>query len=135
MMMVAIAVCVQNDYSLNMRFHVLRRWFGLCAILALSLGLVAHSVAAAQMDAKMMTAAAAGEMSPSSGGCDGCGGGDGGMPAIGCFALCGGTVAVLPIVAPLKTVAVEQPSPVAVRSDPGRVGPPDPYPPRSSVLS
>ncbi len=118
-----------------MRFHVLRRWFSLCAILALSLGLVAQGVVAAQMDAKMMTTAPAGEMSPSSGGCDGCGGGDGGTPATGCFAFCGGTVAVLPSVAPLKTVAVEQPNPIAVRSDPGRVGPPDPYPPRSSVLS
>jgi hypothetical protein len=118
-----------------MRFHVLRRWFALCAILALSLGLVAHGVAAAQMDAKMMTAAAAGEMSPSSGGCDGCGSGDDGMSAIGCFALCGGTVAVLPSVAPLTFIAVERTTPRTVRSDPGRVGPPDPYPPRSSVLS
>lgn len=135
MMMVAIAACVRNDYSLKMRFHVLCRCFALCAILAVSLGLVAHSVAAAQMDAKMMTAAAAGEMSASSGGCNGCGDDDGGMPAMGCFAPCGGSVAVLPSVAPLKTVAVEQPGPVTVRSDPGRVRPPDPYPPRSSVLS
>src|SRR3546814_55732 len=64
MMMWAIATCVQNDYSLNMRLCALRRWFALCAVVALSMGLVAQGFAAAAMDAKMMTAAAAGDMSP-----------------------------------------------------------------------
>src|SRR3546814_1803389 len=85
-----------------MRLYALRRWFALCAVVALSLGLVAQGFAAADMDAKMMTAAAAGDMSPASGDCDGCGGDDG-MPATGCFALCGGTVAVLTNVAPLRS--------------------------------
>src|SRR3546814_11081247 len=111
MMMWAIATCVQNDYSLNMRLYALRRWFALCAVVALSLGLVAQGFAAADMDAKMMTAAAAGDMSPASGDCDGCGGDDG-MPATGGFALCGGTVRVLTNVAPLKPIAVERPAPL-----------------------
>jgi hypothetical protein len=113
---------------------VLRRWLALCAVVALSLGLVANGFAMADMDAKMMMAAAADEMSPSSGGCDGCGG-DAGMPAVGCYALCGETVAVLPSVAPLTSVAVERPASPDARSDPGHGGSPDPHPPKLSVLS
>lgn len=129
-----IAKGVDSDYLMNMRFRALRRWFALCAVVALSLGLVAHGFAAADMGTKMMTAAA-GEMSSSSGGCDGCSGGGDGMLATGCFALCGGTVAVLPSFAPIKAVSVEPATPVAVRSSLGRGGPPDPYPPRPSVVS
>ena len=129
----AIATLAQNDYSLVMRLRTLRRLFALCAVVALSLGVVAHGFAAADMDAKMAAAAAAGAMSPASCDCDGCG--DHGMPTTGCFAHCGGTVAVLPGVAPLRTVTVERPAPSTVHVEPGRSGPPNPYPPRPSVLS
>ncbi|MGH6947870.1 MAG: hypothetical protein ACREDZ_11120 [Kiloniellales bacterium] len=122
-----------SDYLLAMQLRALRRWLALCTVLFVSLGLVAQSLAVADMDAKMMTAAA-GEMSPSPGGCDGCGDDDG-MPATLCIALCGGTVAVLPSVAPLRVVAVERPTPLVVRIDPGRISSPDPYPPRPSILS
>ena len=117
-----------------MRFGFPRRWLALCTVLALSLGLVAHSFAAAEMDAKMMTAAAASEMSLW-GGCDGCNGDGDGMLATGCFALCGGAAAVLPSFAPIKAANLEPAAPTAARSNLGRRGPPDPYPPRPSVLS
>src|SRR3546814_15739202 len=110
MMMWAIATCVQNDYSLNMRLFALRRWFALCAVVALSMGLVAQGFAAADMDAKMMTAAAW-AMSRASGGCAGCGGDDG-MPGPGCLALCGGTVPVLQHVAPPNTMAAVRTNPL-----------------------
>lgn len=129
-----IAASAQNDYSLNMRFRALRQWFALCAVVALSLSLAAHGFAAADMGTKMVTSAAASEMSPSSGGCDGCSGGEG-MLATGCLALCGGTVAVLPSFAPIKVISVEPAASVAVRFSLGRGGPPDPYPPRPSILS
>lgn len=122
-----------NDYLLAMQLRALRRWLAVCTVLVLGLGPVAQSLAAADMDPMTMTAAA-GEMSHSSGGCDGCGGDDG-MPTTLCFALCGGLVAVLPSVAPLEAVAVERPTPLAVHVDPGRVSSPDPYPPRPSGLS
>lgn len=116
-----------------MRRGVLRRWFALCAVVALSLSLVAYGFAAADMGAEMLTAATAGDM-PSPDGCDGCGGGDG-LLAAGCFAACSGSVAVLPSFAPIRAASVQPAAPIAVRSSLGRHGPPDPYPPRPSVLS
>jgi hypothetical protein len=130
-----IAKWVDSDYLMNMRFRTLRRWLALCAVVALSLGVAAHGFAAAEMDAEMMTAASVDEMSPSSSGCGGCSGGGDGMLTTGCFALCGGAVAVLPSFAPIKALAVEPAAPAAVRSSLGRGGPPDPYPPRPSILS
>lgn len=134
MILTAIAARPQCDYSLVMHLRPLRRWLALCAVVALSLGLVAHGFAAAGMGTKM-AAAAAGEMSSPSGGCDDCSGGDDGMAPAGCFAACAGTVAVLPSVASIKMVGIEAAAPIAVRSSLGHGGPPDPFPPRSSVLS
>lgn len=132
--MAAIADRAENDYSLDMARRALRRWFALFAVMALVSGLAAHGVSAADMGAKMMGMATASEMSPSST-CNGCGGGDDGMPATACNAICSGIVAVLPDLAPVATAAVEPASPIAVPYHLGRDGPPDPYPPRLSILS
>lgn len=116
-----------------MRLGIPCRWLGFCLVVALTLGLVGHGFAAAEMQAKMMTAA--GDMSSSSDGCNGCAGGDDGMSSAGCFAVCGGAIAVLPAVAPIKSTAVGSAVSVAALFHFGQVGPPDPSPPRPSVLS
>jgi hypothetical protein len=125
---------MENAYPINMARRVLRRWFALLAVMALISGLAAHGVAAGDMSAKMMGMATASEMSPSST-CNGCGGGDDGMPATACNAVCSGIVAVLPDLAPVAMAAVEPAAPIAVASHLGRDGSPDPYPPKSSVLN
>lgn len=118
---------------MNMARRALRHWLALFAVIALISGLAAHSVAAADVGMKMMSAADS-EMMPSSM-CNGCGGGDDGMPVNACNAVCSGIVAVLPNPAPIATAAVEPATPVAVPSHLGRAGPPDPYPPRLYILS
>ena len=114
--------------------RTLHRWFALFAVMALVLGLAAHGAAAANMGAEMMGMATASEMTPSST-CNGCGGGDDGMPATTCNAVCSGIVAVLPDLAPVATTTVEPAAPIAVPSHLGRDGPPDLHPPKSSILS
>ncbi|GIK96238.1 MAG: hypothetical protein BroJett029_04470 [Alphaproteobacteria bacterium] len=131
----AIAGPVFRDYSQAMRLGIPCRWLGLCLVMALTLGLAGHDFATAEMQAKMMTAAAAGEMSSSSDGCNGCTGGGDGMLSAGCFAICGGVLAVLPAAAPIKSTAVDSAVPVAAPFHIGQIGPPDPSPPRPSVLS
>jgi len=134
MIVSAIAVRAENDYAPGMQLLARPRWLALCAMLALASGLVGQRFAPAHMDAQMMAPTVAGEMSPASGSCDGCRGGGDSMP-VGCYALCGGTVALPPSAVPLQVVAIQWPTPLAARFDPGRVGPPDPYPPKASILS
>lgn len=67
--------------------------------------------------------------------CDGCGGGDDAMPAAGCFALCGGAVAILPSTTTSKVIAAKQLPIAVVRIESGRDSSPDPYPPRRTTLS
>lgn len=131
--MAAIAARLESDYLLAMVHPARRRWFAFFAAVALILGLAAYGVAAADMGAKMMPTAD-GAMAPA-GMCNGCGGGDDGMPATACNALCGGTVALLPEFVPIAVAAVEPAIPVAMPPHLGRAGPPDPYPPRLSILS
>lgn len=107
-----------------------RRLSALCLALAFSVGLMAHGVQTSDMTVKM-TAAAASDM-PMPSGCSDCDG-DHGVTAA-CFALCGGLLAVLPLV-PTVVAAVSLSTP-AVQGIPvaGHYGPPDPYPPRPTIL-
>jgi hypothetical protein len=117
-----------------MRLHVLRRWFALCIVAVLTLGLATHGFAAAAMAAKMATATVASDMSKPDGACDGCSGNDA-MLGGGCYTACIGAVAILP--AGALFVAIDGAAVIAELPDPGhgRSSQPDPYPPRSIVLN
>lgn len=113
-----------------------RRLSALFLALALLAGPVVQVVWASDMAAKM-TVVAADDMSnmamPS--GCHGCGGDDQAMPTP-CFAICGGGVFAIMPAAPALAMAVSvSPLGTPVVSIAGYHGPPDPYPPRSTLLS
>jgi hypothetical protein len=71
---------------------------------------------------------------PMSGKCSGCAGDEKAMAAA-CSALCGSAVAVLPLVVAFGPVSVETIGPSAAPAATGHAFPPDPYPPRPTVLS
>ena len=71
---------------------------------------------------------------PMSGKCSGCAGDEKAMAAA-CSALCGSAVAVLPLVVAFGPVSVETIGPSAAPPATGHAFPPDPYPPRPTVLS
>lgn len=110
-----------------------RRIAVLLLALALTAGWMSHGVRAADMGVKMAVAAAS-DM-PISGKCDGCGGGHDSMQAGTCFAYCGPVSALpsAPAVCDVLPVDTVQYRPVLPGT--GWGAPPDPYPPRPSVLS
>ncbi len=109
-----------------------RRLFVLVLSVALATGLVTRAVYAAYPATAI--AAMSGDM-PMHGKCNGCAGSEKGMPSAACaFAFCG-MVAVLPVTATLDPVAAETIEPTAWRSATGHVFPPDPYPPRPTILT
>jgi len=109
-----------------------RRILALLLALTLVVSGAMHSVQAADMTVKMT--AATGDL-PMPGGCNGCNGDDHSMTPAACFALCGGVTAVLPSV-PLVAAATLVSSPAAqAASVAGLHGPPDPYPPRPTILN
>lgn len=97
--------------------------------LALVVGFAAHGVQAAHMSAAM---AAAAMDSPMPDGCDACDKDGKAVPA--CSAMCAGLVAVLPALPVVETVKIAARYAVESASGVGLRGPPDPFPPRSSVL-
>lgn len=111
----------------------LRRLGHLLLALALAMGLVTHAARAAGMDSKMSMAAGAMQMCDkndcSTGGSQPC------KSAGTCSLLCNGIVA-LPATTAVLDVPPAAASPYsAIRVGPGWSAPPDPYPPRRSVLS
>jgi hypothetical protein len=116
--------------------------------LALSLGLVMHSVPGSKSIAKAgdMTASMSMDMPtdvsmdmpadmPATGGCNGCAGDEKGLMPTACSAFCG-SVASLPLVPVVfKTVPVATLWPAAETRGTGHTRPPDPYPPKPVVLS
>ena len=117
-----------------MQLRILRRWLAVCLVAALTIGQAAQAFAVPAMDTNRLTAVTSGEMVPMPAGCDGCSGEDA-MPAAGCFALCGGAVAILPSVATSKVISAKQLPITVVRIGSGRDSSPDPYPPRRTTLS
>lgn len=115
-----------------------RRLFVLVLSVALATGLVTRAVYAAYPATAI--AAMSGDMPmngnmPMHGKCVGCAGSEKAMPSTGCaFAFCG-MVAVLPVTIGLTPVAAGIIAPPAERSATSHVFPPDPYPPRSAILS
>jgi hypothetical protein len=114
----------------------------ICATLlsfALLLGPAAYSVHASGMNAKMITAMSS-DMH-SSGACDDCDGNKAGAPASACSVIscsgmsCSGMIAVLPGAAQFARLAVEAHGHAFASVMRGLDAPPDPYPPKATVLS
>lgn len=113
-----------------MTWASLRRLCALVLALTLAVGLATHGVKAAQMSAQ--TAAAA-MSAPMPDGCDACDQDGDTMPA--CAALCAAMIAVLPLPPDLVSAARAPAHPVLVLRTTGLRGPPDPFPPKPSILS
>ena len=116
-----------------MRFALVRRISAVVLALALAMGPAMYSVHSSAMTAKMAVAASSDVHSP--GTCDDCGGNKAGVPVGACSMYCSGMIAVSPGVPIFDTLLVETPGHVAARGMTGLATPPDPYPPRPSILS
>jgi len=110
-----------------------RRLSALFLALALIMAGVGQGVQASDMAAKMMATTAASDMSMP-GGCGGCSGDDQGMP-MACFAVCVGSVfAILPATPAIAAAGLVSPPARPIVVIAGHHGPPDPYPPRPTIL-
>ncbi len=113
------------------------RWLSVLLLsVALATGLTVRVVQAGNMD--MTAAAMATDMAtgmPMHGKCDGCAGNEKAMAPSACSAYCGSVMAL-----PATVVALDSPpadifAPAVRPAATGHAFPPDPYPPRSVVLS
>ena len=128
-----LALAASECYFAAMCSGKMRRISAVLLTLALAVGLVTHSVANLDVGLKPAMAAASSDM-PMSGKCDGCGDEQKGMDAA-CVAYCSG-VLVSPVVAAVMDVlTADILGPSVVRALTGRTPPPDPYPPRPTILS
>ena len=109
-----------------------RSWTAFLIAMLFGISGVGHGFAATSASVKM--AAATADMSSPDDGMD-CGGKEVDKRAA-CFALCATAVAILADPTPLPVIAAwQQVTAGVVRDLPIRNNPPDPYPPRPSVLS
>lgn len=110
----------------RMLLRSVRRLSVLLLTLMLVMGVVAHGVQAAHMDA-MMPAAAIDQPMPDN--CDLCEDEDSEAgPA--CSAMCAGVVAVLPMPLVVEQLETAHPRPTLLVCGAGLHGPPDPFPPK-----
>jgi hypothetical protein len=118
-------------YSIMWR-ETARRLLVLVLSVALATAFVSHAVQAAHPDTAVATMS--GDM-PMHGKCDGCAGNEKAMPSAACaFSFCS-LAAVAPVTMAFDAVSSEALEPAAGSSVTGHVFPPDPYPPRASILS
>jgi hypothetical protein len=115
-----------------MRRETARRLFVLVLSVALATGLIARTVQAAQMD--VATATMTADM-PMHGKCDGCAGSEKAMPPAACAASFCSMAVVMPVTAVFDPAPAGVLEPATEVSATGHAFPPDPYPPRPSVLS
>jgi hypothetical protein len=116
-----------------MTLNCVRRIFVLGLALALAMGLVAHSVRAADMDVKM-TMPVAGDMAMP-GKCDGCRSGNDKMSGAACAVPCGSLMAISVADFLLPALPIAASHWVDAQGMAGSNPPPDPYPPRPLILS
>lgn len=107
------------------------RIFMIMMLAAFAAGSVVYAVNAATMSAKMTLAAIDGA---DMGDCQDCADGNGDMPS--CDIVCVSSIlAVVPTSQPILPGAETTTESPVLQSVTGRTGPPDPYPPRSIILS
>jgi hypothetical protein len=108
-----------------------RRIFFAFGVLVLALGPAAHPIQAADMAWQMTSSSAA----DAPGGCGKCpSGDDDGMTSSACFALCAGPTALLSAADAVTNALAPSFHPAAHSPLAGRHDPPDPSPPRLTVL-
>jgi hypothetical protein len=122
-----------------MRFEIVRRLFVIVLSVALATGLAMRSGQAVAMDVKTTAPAAATVTTdvgmPASGKCIGCAGTEKAMASAACSAFCGSAMASLSVVVAFSPVCVDTVEPSIAAIATGRAVPPDPYPPRPTILS
>lgn len=118
----------------------MRRPFAVVLALALSLGLVTHSVPGSTSYAKAadMTASMSMDMAadiPATGDCNGCAGGEKGLMPTACYVFCSSAVgsSLLPVQLEAVLLAALLAREAVIGT--GYIGAPDPYPPKPIVLS
>jgi hypothetical protein len=120
-----------------MRVEIARRLLMMALSVALSAGLVLRSAQAIAKDTMLPPAAAAAATPdtamPMPGKCDGCAGHEKAVGA--CSASCANVFALLPAVVGFVSVPMETVGPCVEASATGHAFPPDPYPPKPSILS
>ena len=135
----ALAMASADRYSTGMLSDKIRRVPAFLAALVLAAGLIAHGVGGPDIFVKSAANAAGGMSMPSGmpmpGKCNGCAGSEKGVAPAVCAAFCSAVIAlpVVPVV--LHAVPAETPSPTREPGASGLADPPDPHPPRSSILS
>jgi hypothetical protein len=119
----------------------IRRISAVLMALVLAIGLATHGFGAPDMMVKSNMIAAS-DMPISSdmpmqgkGKCNGCAGDEKGVAPAGCSAFCGAVVISPSVMAVLNAVPAETLSPIAEAGMSGNAYPPDPYPPRPTILS
>jgi hypothetical protein len=126
-------------YSAGMSFEKIRRISAVLMALVLAVGLTTHGLGGPDMIVKSsMTAASDMPMSgdmPMQGRCDGCAGDEKVVAPAACFAFCCAVIAAPLVAVVLYVVPAEVLIPVASPDAIGRADPPDPYPPRPTILS
>lgn len=134
---IALAMRSANCYCHPMLFKKIRQVSALLLALALAIGLLTHDAGGPGMPLASTMAAASDMLMPGdvpmSGKCGGCVGDERGMPAA-CSAFCGTVVALPAVAVVLESVPVDTLGPAAGQVATGYAVPPDPYPPRSTIL-
>jgi hypothetical protein len=128
-----------NCYGDRMLCKKTRRISALLSALVLAFGLVTHGFAGPDIVVKSTMAAAIDmPMSsgmPMSGKCDGCAGDEKGVAPVACSAFCGAVIATPSVAAAFIAVPIDTLGPLAEAIVAGHADPPDPYPPRPTILS
>ena len=118
-----------------MSFDKIRRLSTLLMAVVLAVGLITHGFGGPNIVAKSaMGAAHDMPMMPMSGKCDGCAGDEKGVMPTACDAFCGAVI-TMPLAVILDAVPAEILNPTAGPDAIGHTLPPDPYPPRTTILS
>ena len=135
----ALAIASANCYSARMSSKKIRRVPAFLAALVLAVGLIAHGVGGPDITVKSAMTTASDMSMPSGmpmpGKCNSCAGNEKGVAPAVCAAFCSAVIAlpVAPVV--LHAVPAETLSPTHESDASGFADPPDPHPPRSSILS
>ncbi len=128
-----------NRYCNRMLPEKARRISALLSALVLAVGLVTHGLAGPDLGFKSAIAASD-DMSmssdmPMTGKCDGCAGDERGMAPAACSAFCGAVISVPSVIAVFDAVPIGTLGPSTGTIVTGHADPPDPYPPRTNILS
>ena len=132
----ALAIAFVDRYCAAMSSGKIGRILAALMAVILAIGLSTHGLSGPNMITNS-TMALASDMPMSGdmpGKCDGCAGDEKGLAPAACSAFCG-TVIALPVAVVFFAVPAETLTPTSERIAFGRADPPDPYPPRSIVLS